>query len=310
MLQKGGLDCRYLTTHLTQRKFKVLSITTIATPHRGSSFADHFLSTVGRTNMPSVLSLLDLLPNGGGDGKAFECLTLASMRRFNEETPDVEGVKYFSWGAVYEPGLIDTWKWPHTVILEREGPNDGLVSVESSKWGTYLGTLSQVNHLDLVGWINTARYKWAEMMGKEIKFRPATFYLGIVDMLARQVEGLGRGEEGEGVQEGVGREQSADGGDELTESPKVGAGVELEESAETVVPKKEKETPKETEEKEEDKARAQMVDSLDAAGAEVQQRSSRIATVGNGRPSGSQSTSQVKSASHSQTRTADTQKLR
>ncbi|KDR85381.1 hypothetical protein GALMADRAFT_234224 [Galerina marginata CBS 339.88] len=130
----GGLDCRYLTTHLTKRNFNVLSITTIATPHRGSSFADHFLSTVGRTRMPSVLSLLDLLPNGGGDGKAFESLTIESMRKFNQETPDVPGVRYFSWGAVYEPGLIDTWKWPHSVILEKEGPNDGLVSVESSKW--------------------------------------------------------------------------------------------------------------------------------------------------------------------------------
>jgi triacylglycerol lipase len=60
--------------------------------------------------MPSVLSLLDLLPNGGGDGKAFESLTIESMRKFNEDTPNVEGVQYFSWGAVYEPGLIDTWK--------------------------------------------------------------------------------------------------------------------------------------------------------------------------------------------------------
>ena len=55
--------------------------------------------------------------------------------------------------------------------------------------GTYLGTLEGVNHLDLVGWINTARYKWAEIMGREIKFKPATFYLGIADHLARVVEG-------------------------------------------------------------------------------------------------------------------------
>lgn len=85
-------------------------------------------------HLPSVLALLELLPNGGGDGKAFECLTVESMRRFNEETPDADGVRYFSWGACYEPGLIDTWKWPHSVILEKEGPNDGLVSVESAKW--------------------------------------------------------------------------------------------------------------------------------------------------------------------------------
>ncbi|OBZ78634.1 Lipase 2 [Grifola frondosa] len=185
----GGLDCRYLTTHLTPRPFKVLSVTTISTPHRGSAFADHFIATVGRARMPNVLQLLDLLPNGGGDGAAFEFLTVENMRRFNEDTPDVKGVKYFSWGAVYEPGLIDTWKWSHSVILEKEGPNDGLVSLKSAKWGTYLGTLEGVNHLDLVGWINSARYKWAEIMGREIKFKPATFYLGIADLLARVVEG-------------------------------------------------------------------------------------------------------------------------
>ncbi|KAH7930541.1 alpha/beta-hydrolase [Leucogyrophana mollusca] len=198
----GGLDCRYLTTHLTDRKFEVLSITTIATPHRGSAFADHFIATIGKERMPSVISLLDLLPNGGGDGKAFECLTIDSMRAFNEQTPDVDGVRYFSWGAVYEPGLIDTWKWPHSVILEKEGPNDGLVSIESSKWGTYLGTLSGVNHLDLVGWINTARYKWAEIRGKEIKFKPATFYLGIADYLAWEVEGQGKDEKATGGGQG------------------------------------------------------------------------------------------------------------
>jgi len=60
--------------------------------------------------MPSVMSLLEMLPNGTGDGKAFECLTVESSRLFNEETPDVEGVRYYSWGATYEPGLIDTWK--------------------------------------------------------------------------------------------------------------------------------------------------------------------------------------------------------
>ena len=88
----------------------MLSLTTLATPHRGSAFADHFLATVGRARLPSVLALLDLLPNGGGDGAAFECLTRESMRAFNDATPDVLGVRYFSWGAQYEPGLIDTWK--------------------------------------------------------------------------------------------------------------------------------------------------------------------------------------------------------
>ena len=61
-------------------------------------------------------------------------------------------------------------------VLEKEGPNDGLVSVQSSRWvgqkysrfrevfadsacqGNYMGTLENVNHLDLVGWTNVARW--------------------------------------------------------------------------------------------------------------------------------------------------------
>ncbi|KAI0294939.1 Alpha/Beta hydrolase protein [Russula brevipes] len=191
----GGLDCRYLASNLHDHTFRVLSVTTISTPHRGSSFADHFLDTVGPERFPSFLSLLDMLPIGGGDGSAFSCLTLAAMREFNDLTPDAPGVKYFSWGAVYNPGLIDTWKWSHSVILEKEGPNDGLVSVESAKWGTYLGTLRDVNHLDLVGWINTARYSWARFRGRDISFHPATFYLSIGDHLARDVDGVQPGSE-------------------------------------------------------------------------------------------------------------------
>lgn len=184
----GGLDCRYLTTHLLNRNFSVLSVSTIATPHHGSSFADHFLETLGKARLPSFLSLLDLLPNGGGDGKAFEFLTPESMARFNQETPDVDGVRYFSWGAIYTPGFVDPFKWSHSVILDKEGPNDGLVSVKSAQWGRYIGTLEDVNHLDLVGWVNEFSNKWKEMIGEEIKFKPATFYLGVVDLLAREAE--------------------------------------------------------------------------------------------------------------------------
>ena len=38
----------------------------------------------------------------------------------------------------------------HRIIEKEEGPNDGLVSVESSMWGDYKGTLEGVSHLDLI----------------------------------------------------------------------------------------------------------------------------------------------------------------
>lgn len=40
----------------------------------------------------------------------------------------------------------------HRIILREEGENDGLVSVDSSKWGTYKGTLKDVSHLDMINW--------------------------------------------------------------------------------------------------------------------------------------------------------------
>ena len=36
----GGLDCRYLITHLRPVEYAPLSLTTVATPHRGSPFMD------------------------------------------------------------------------------------------------------------------------------------------------------------------------------------------------------------------------------------------------------------------------------
>jgi triacylglycerol lipase len=60
--------------------------------------------------MPNLLSVLDLLPNGGGNGRAFESLTPEAMLEFNKVTPDAPDVQYFSFGASYHPGLIDTWK--------------------------------------------------------------------------------------------------------------------------------------------------------------------------------------------------------
>ena len=57
-----------------------------------------------------MLAFLDMLPIGGGDGKAFGSLTIENMRLFNEQTPDAPGVQYFSWGAVFEPGLLDPFR--------------------------------------------------------------------------------------------------------------------------------------------------------------------------------------------------------
>jgi len=96
---------------------------------------------------------------------AFDQLTRKYMNEtFNPKTPDKPGVRYFSYGAVYTPRLTSAFYKSGKVIAKEEGrdgvkaPNDGLVSVESSKWGTYKGTLVEVSHLDLINWTNRLRW--------------------------------------------------------------------------------------------------------------------------------------------------------
>ncbi|GAA5906598.1 hypothetical protein JCM5296_000707 [Sporobolomyces johnsonii] len=180
----GGLDGRFLISRLQPTNFKVRSLTTISTPHRGSSFADFLLEDIiGTAKVPTLLSLMQGIGVPGG-GKAFDDLTTTKMARFNEETPDDPSVKYFSFGAEFTPSWSNVFRVPWGVVFEREGPNDGLVSVESSQWGEYRSTLHNVNHLDLVGWVGKVRYGWAELLGKPIKFKPISFFCAMAEMLA------------------------------------------------------------------------------------------------------------------------------
>ena len=144
----GGLDCRHLASHMNPTKYNIVSITTISTPHRGSSFADYMIDEViGRDNLPNILSKLPnrVVPLFSGDGKAFEGLTTRAMEKFNEQTPDLPTIKYFSYAARHDPNSIfDTFRFPWGIIVEREGENDGLVSVRSARWGEFKGVIEYV----------------------------------------------------------------------------------------------------------------------------------------------------------------------
>ena len=91
---------------------------------------------------------------------------------FNLKTPDREGVAYFSYGASITPALWSTFRRSHRIVEVEEGPNDGLVSVASSRWGGekgYKGTLINVSHLDLINWTNRLRWLVWEMTGNKRK---------------------------------------------------------------------------------------------------------------------------------------------
>ena len=114
---------------------------------------------------------------------AFSQLTRQYMElQFNPKTPDADDVRYFSYGATCRPNPWSMFRQSHRIVEQDEGMNDGLVSVESSKWGTYKGTLVDVSHLDLINWTNRIKLLAWRLMGNERKFNAIAFYLDIAGM--------------------------------------------------------------------------------------------------------------------------------
>ncbi|KAL1961851.1 hypothetical protein VTN77DRAFT_975 [Rasamsonia byssochlamydoides] len=178
-----------MISRLRPTEFKVRSLTTIVTPHRGSAVADYFVERVN-SNFTRLRRLSSLVDRVKIDARAFSQLTRKYMQEeFNPNIPDVEHVKYFSYGALFHPGLFSIFRHFHRILEKTEGPNDGLVSVASSKWGGdagYKGTLVGVNHLDLINWTNRLEWLVGELTGNKKKFNAIAFYLDIADMLAKE----------------------------------------------------------------------------------------------------------------------------
>ncbi|GJC98063.1 triacylglycerol lipase [Colletotrichum higginsianum] len=182
----GGLDARYMISVLRPAGVSVASLVTVATPHRGSAFADFLLEGRGPIKLASLYGLIE---RAGLGTQAFDQLTQRYMEdEFNPRTPDRDDVRYFSYGAcTSRPPLLSPFRQSHRILEGVEGANDGLVSVASSRWGKYQGTLLEVSHLDLINWSN--RLKWTlrkVWMGQTRPFNAVAFYLDIADMLAKE----------------------------------------------------------------------------------------------------------------------------
>ncbi len=142
----GGLDTRFMIAHLGMAD-RVLSLTTIGTPHRGTALADRGMDLADRAG------ILGWLRRSPIDHEAFEQLRTDACARFNESTPDAPGVRYFSVaGNKPRHEMLYALRFCHDVIAPAEGPNDGLVSVRSAQWGEFLGEWN-CDHVNQVGWV-------------------------------------------------------------------------------------------------------------------------------------------------------------
>jgi triacylglycerol lipase len=133
----GGLDARFMIARLDMAD-QVQSLTTVSTPHRGTYLADWFLANY-RQRVPLLLALEAFGVNVNG----FRDCRLEACRKFNEETPDSSKVRYFSFGGEVSPGrLSPVLRRAWSILTSAEGPNDGMVSVNSARWGDYIETIN------------------------------------------------------------------------------------------------------------------------------------------------------------------------
>ncbi|KAJ1982632.1 hypothetical protein H4R34_001651 [Dimargaris verticillata] len=184
----GGLDGRYLISHLRPTEYQVKSLSTVCTPHRGSPFMDWCRDIFGVGTIPATQRTGNFDPEEEWyrrykqerqmteqssptssqaawswphpaamwyalyrritallDTPAYSNLTTEFCNQyFNPSTPNDSRVAYYSYGASYDPRM-HTWsslRLPYEIIKRREGPNDGLVSLYSARWGQYQETVS------------------------------------------------------------------------------------------------------------------------------------------------------------------------
>jgi triacylglycerol lipase len=156
----GGLDARHMIVNYDMAD-KVSSLTTIGTPHLGTSFADWGLGNQGDEFIEIIGNVIDF--NG------FKHLALGACADFNDHAREQEAansVVYRVYAASQKQRLVFTpLQKAWDIINQNEGENDGLVSVKSQLWESQLvtrqGKVKQVeqklfplgaDHLNEIGW--------------------------------------------------------------------------------------------------------------------------------------------------------------
>ena len=175
---KGGVDARYMITHLDMGQY-VASLTTLSSPHHGSGLSTKLLK------MPRFLARFiafwvnltfrilgdrhpDILQLGND-------LTKVSMAQFNENTPNHPDVYYQSFSSDVSDKKTFLFYLPYRISRYCEEENtDGMVSVSSSQWGDYWGNVpDKIDHFQMAG-IYGRKKKLANV---------GLFYLGIISQL-------------------------------------------------------------------------------------------------------------------------------
>jgi len=174
---KGGLDARYMITKLEMGDY-VASLTTISSPHRGCKVVD-ILCDMPKGIYKTISRLFDKYYRFLGDKNpdfytASRQFSSYHSKKFNEEVKDIEGVYYQSYATVVRSMFSDyIVSIPYILVKLTEGENDGLVAINSAKWGEFKGVLRNkhrrgISHGDIID-LRRDDYKGFDVMGKYVQ---------------------------------------------------------------------------------------------------------------------------------------------
>lgn len=206
----GGLDSRYVITELGYGP-EVASLTTMSTPHRGSAVADQVLDVLDGLQVDDELindaaawlgKRTNDLAEDSDVRATMVALSEARAVEFNETVVDDASVYYQSWAGVSSvaglrndldfdacdvgilgdgrnPDKMDPVLVPLAAIVAKGRliPNDGVVAVESARWGKFRGCIPG-DHIDEVG------TPGRRSLDKRTGFDPVRFYRNVAFELA------------------------------------------------------------------------------------------------------------------------------
>ena len=167
---QGGIDSRCAVSTYGYGD-RVSAVMTIASPHRGTYVTDLALGLAPGPVEDVAGLLLNFLGAVTAQQKSDAMASFYSLseqhmqEEFNPANPDDPRVKYISYTGrtCSATDFLDAKKdcqdlvdpligWSHTILALSRGVNDGLVTVESAKWGDYRGEMI-ADHIDEVGQI-------------------------------------------------------------------------------------------------------------------------------------------------------------
>jgi triacylglycerol lipase len=154
----GGLDARYaLHRDVLGLAGRVASLSTIATPHRGSPIADLLVSPaqdVRNLRRRAYETLCSAMAVFGLSTGALDNLTTGYARQFDEAHPDIRDIPchcYAGNDAESYPLRLTAAYLRRVGRTREERENDGLVSVASASWKSLAEAPWATDHLGEVG---------------------------------------------------------------------------------------------------------------------------------------------------------------